>query len=79
MADIQQQIFQHQGKQGFVFEILGFGAEPKSVTDGGSALAKVADMAALDTAPSGYVFESENGGSLWVKVAAGTHSIAVGR
>ena len=65
--------------QGAVFEILGFGAAPKSVSDGGSALAMAADLSALEAVPSGWAFSSENGGTLWVKVAAGTHAATVTR
>ncbi len=64
---------------GVVFEILGFGAAPASVSDGSTALSKVADLAALEAATDGFAFSSENGGSLWVKVAKGTHSVTVTR
>jgi alpha-D-xyloside xylohydrolase len=64
---------------GVLFEILGFGAAPTAVDDGGTQLASVVDAAALDAATSGWLYTSENGGSLWVKVGAGAHGVTVTR
>ncbi|MBK7584081.1 MAG: glycoside hydrolase family 31 protein [Myxococcales bacterium] len=63
-------------KYGVVFELVGFGAAPANVSDGGAALTQAASAAALDGAASGWAFE---GGSLLVKVPAGTHSVSVVR
>ena len=65
--------------EGVVFEILGFGAAPANVVDGSKALGQVADLTALQAAASGFAFSSEAGGSLWVKVAKGTHAVTVTR
>lgn len=63
-------------KYGVVFEILGLGDAPKSVTEGGSPLADAGSAAALDAAPSGWAFE---GGTLWIKLPAGTKTAIVTR
>jgi alpha-D-xyloside xylohydrolase len=65
-------------KYGVVFDVVAVAAKPKSVTDGGAALAEVADPAALDKATSGWTYTSEVGGTVLVKVPAGTHAVSIG-
>lgn len=60
---------------GALFELFGFGAEPKSV----SSLAEQADLAALEASPSGWAFSAANGGTLWVKLPAGDQNVSVQR
>ncbi|MGZ3420218.1 MAG: glycoside hydrolase family 31 protein [Polyangiales bacterium] len=59
-------------KNGVVFELVGQ-KKPASVSEG----AEVADLAALDAATNGWTWTSEAGGTLYVKVAPGTHEVTV--
>ena len=59
-----------------MFEIVGFGPEPKSVADGAAALTKATD---LDKVKSGWGFSGDAGGTLWVKVEKGEHSVVVSK
>jgi len=64
---------------GVLFEILGFGAPPKSASEGGALLKQVADLAALEAAASGWAHSTDGGGTLWVKLEPGTHTATVMR
>jgi len=66
-------------KSGVMFEIIGFGASPKSVKLDDAALTASPDAGALDGATQGFAFAAERNGVLWIKVPAGTHSIVVMR
>lgn len=63
-------------EKGVVFELLG-APKPTSVSDGSTPLAEVADLAALDAAASGFLWTSDGGGTLRVKLPAGTHVATV--
>ncbi len=64
-----------------MFEVIGFGSAPASVTDGGSALSSQTDLAALEALPSGWAFDAAlAGGTLFIKVpAGGTHAVSAAR
>jgi alpha-D-xyloside xylohydrolase len=62
---------------GFLLEVLALGAAPASVTLDGAPLTSVADLDTLQAATTGYSFDPTQGGSVFVKVGAGTHSIVV--
>lgn len=64
-------------KHGVVFEVIALGGKPTSVTDGGKPLTEVADAKALEAAPSGFTTLADTGGTLLIKVAAGTHAVEV--
>jgi alpha-D-xyloside xylohydrolase len=64
-------------KHGVVFEVIALGAKPTSVTDGGKPLSEVADAKALEAATSGYTSLPDTGGTLLIKVAAGTHAVEI--
>jgi hypothetical protein len=60
-----------------VFEVIAAGGKPLSVTDGGKALSEVADVAALTAATSGWAHAPDAGGTVLVKVGAGTHAVEI--
>jgi alpha-D-xyloside xylohydrolase len=63
---------------GAVFEVVAFGASPPgSVTAHGQPLPARADLAALEAAESGWLFEPGVGGSLWIKVGPGDQAVVV--
>lgn len=67
-------------KAGFVFELIGLGSAPASVTDGGTALTAATDLPALEAEASGYYFDAAaTGGTLFVKLPAGSHDVSVTR
>ena len=61
---------------GVMFELIAV-AKPASVTDGGAPIAELASLADLEAAASGWFWEDAVGGRLWVKLAAGAHSVVV--
>lgn len=65
-------------RQGALFSIMAFGDRPPgSVKDNGADLLTRADLAELETSPSGYWFEPARGGVLHVKVSGGSHRVEV--
>jgi alpha-D-xyloside xylohydrolase len=66
-------------KQGFIFEIIGFGMAPKGVKDGATAIGLQPDLASLEASAQGYAFAPERNGTLWIKVASGSHTVNVSR
>ncbi len=62
---------------GAVFEVIGVAA-PAQVVEGDAPLTKVASPAALDQVASGWVHAPELGGTLWVKLGPGAHTITAG-
>lgn len=63
-------------KHGVVFELIGLGKKPASVSEAGAPLADAGSAAALDAATSGWAFENE---TLWIKVTSGEKSVIVTR
>ncbi len=59
--------------EGVVFEVIGRGAAPSSVTLDGAPLAELASVAELDAASQGWTFDAAAGGTLYVKVGPGVH------
>ena len=67
-------------KYGVQFELVAFGAnKPSGVKDGSAALSEAASLAALETAGSGWYFDAAKGGVLYVRVAAGTHTLQISK
>jgi alpha-D-xyloside xylohydrolase len=65
-------------KQGVVFEVIAWSRKPASVTEGASPLIEKVDLAGLEAADSGWAFDGgATGGTLYVKVAAGSHTVVV--
>ncbi len=63
---------------GAMFEVMAFGlTAPTSVMDGATEVAPVGSLAELDNVPSGWYFQAEMGGVLWVKVMEGSHTISI--
>jgi len=61
-----------------LFEVIGFSAKPSSVKDGSVAVAEQPDLASLGSAPSGFAYDpAVTGGTLYVKVGPGAHSVVV--
>jgi alpha-D-xyloside xylohydrolase len=65
--------------EGVLFELVGFGSAPKSVSDGSEALTEEPDLASLEGSVRGFAFGPERGGTLWVKLAGGSHTATVTR
>jgi alpha-D-xyloside xylohydrolase len=66
-----------QGREfvsGVMFEVMGLAAMPSSVADEMGELPTQASAAALDGVERGYAFE---GGVLWIKPGAGSHTVNV--
>lgn len=61
---------------GVMFEAIATPAAPSAVTAGGVALAQAASLAALQTAGSGWFWESATGGTLWILVPPGAAQIS---
>ena len=61
---------------GTVFEVIGLGTKPASVTVDGQPLSEAAD---LDAAAEGYSYTDETGGTLWVKLGPGERAVTVTR
>lgn len=60
-------------ESGVIFEVVAFAAAPSAVRVDGDALESAASMAELETATQGFYFDaSARGGTLYVKLAAGT-------
>ncbi len=66
-------------RSGTLFEVMSMSAKPASVTDNGVAMAEAASLDALDPLPQGWLYDATAGGRVWVKVAAGEHSVVVTR
>ena len=64
-------------RQGTVFEVMGLKGRPAQVSDGGEGLAERADAAALEASPSGWRWEDDRSGVLWVKVPSGDRAVVV--
>jgi alpha-D-xyloside xylohydrolase len=67
--------------EGTTFEVIQWGTvAPDAVTMDGAPLTKAATFAVLEAVASGYAFEaSKTGGTLWIKLPAGEHAIAIDR
>jgi alpha-D-xyloside xylohydrolase len=61
--------------EGIVFEVMAVPAPPATITVDGAPFAPAADLAELDATP-GWLHTADRGGTLWVRVAAGTHDVA---
>jgi hypothetical protein len=57
--------------QGALFELIGFGDQPRDVVDGGKPLAELASATELEAAGSGWAFDPAAGGTVYVRVSAG--------
>lgn len=66
-------------QQGSLFEVLAVGSAPAAVAIDGTAAAQAASLAQLETLSDGAYFDPSNGGTLWVRVPAGTHTVTVTR
>lgn len=64
-------------KYGTVFEVMALDGKPVSVDDGATPLTESTDMANIEVLPSGWFWETERGGVLWVKVPSGDHDVTV--
>jgi len=65
-------------RDGVLFEIIGWAVKPGSVVDGRTAVAEKDDLALLETESSGFAYDPAiTGGTLWVKVPAGEHTVVV--
>lgn len=64
-------------KYGVMFELFAAGAKPTSVTDGGAALGEQLSLAALSSVMSGFFYSTDGGGTIYVKVPAGSHTVTV--
>ena len=62
---------------GAVFEVVAAGAKPATVTIDGAAASEQADLPTLEAAASGWFFDAQNGGSVYVKVGAGQHAAGI--
>lgn len=62
---------------GVVFEVIASGPRPTSVTDGGTPLPELGTLAELEAASAGWFWDAGLGGTLTVKVAAGSHTVSV--
>lgn len=60
---------------GTLFEVVAAGAAPSAVSAGGAPLPPAASLAELEAAASGFFHDPANGGTLFVKVAAGNHAV----
>jgi len=60
--------------QGAVFEVVGTGPKPASVSEGSTDLVEAADLASLEAATSGWTWDDASA-VLFVKVPAGTHAV----
>jgi hypothetical protein len=57
--------------------VIGVTNVPSSVTNDGAALTQVATPDALTTAASGWIHTSDVGGTVLVKVPAGSHTVVI--
>jgi alpha-D-xyloside xylohydrolase len=64
-------------KYGALFEAIGMAKKPTAVGEGSTPLAEVASLAALEMAASGWAYAPDTGGTVFVKVGPGTHSVSV--
>jgi alpha-D-xyloside xylohydrolase len=64
---------------GVLFEVVAFGAAPASVEEGGATLVNTRSLANLEGAESGFAYDSELGGTLFVKVPPGAHTVTITR
>jgi hypothetical protein len=65
---------------GAIFEVIALGGEgkkPTGVTIGGVPAVELPSLAALEAAPSGWVFDDAMGGTVYVKVGAGEQTALV--
>jgi len=63
---------------GAVFEVVALGKAPMKVSVDSAAVSALATKDELDTAPSGFFYDAaEAGGTLYVKVGAGSHAASV--
>ena len=65
-------------QSGVLFEVLAIGDRPGSVREGSTALPEKTSLAELEAVESGWFFDPARGGSLYVKVTAGSHLVEVG-
>ena len=61
---------------GAVFEVIGV-ASPAQVSEGDKGLTKAASPAALEMAATGWAWAPDVGGTLWIKLAGGAHTVTV--
>jgi len=62
---------------GTVFEVMGLGSAPSSVTDNGAVLDEVDGPDVLEDGAPGWAWEQGRGGVLWVGTSSGNHEIVV--
>jgi alpha-D-xyloside xylohydrolase len=64
-------------KDGALFEVVATGAKPASVDESGAKLAELPTLDALKAAPSGWTHVTDTGGTIYIKVPAGTHQVTI--
>lgn len=64
-------------QSGALFEVLAFGGKPTAVREGGSALPEKASLTELEAIETGWFFDPARHGTLYVKVAAGSHAVEI--
>lgn len=62
-------------KSGTMFEAVSIGAAPSAVSADGQPLSAAASLAELEAAQEGYFHDPASKGTLFVKVAAGSHAV----
>lgn len=62
---------------GALFEVLAFPSRPTSVREGTSPLPERASLSALEAEENGWFFDPIRHGTLYVKVAAGSHVVEI--
>ena len=64
-------------QSGALFEVLAFAGRPTTVRDGTSPLPERASLTELEAEESGWFFDPIRHGTLYVKVAAGSHVVEI--
>ena len=64
---------------GYLFEVMSFGDKPAGVTNDGDALAEAQNLELLEAEGSGWYYDIQNNGAVYVKIPAGEHDVVISK